>query len=217
MGDRSEDPNEFDIPVHEVNLKSFHIGKYLVTQKLWKSIMGEISNPSHFKGDNRPVEQVSWNDTQEFIEKLNKMTNRPYRLLTEAEWEYAARGGIKNRAYKYAGSNKLKDIGWYNKNSYGETKPVGLKYPNELGLYDMSGNLWEWCQDRYGGEYYQVCHQQGVVENPTGPKEGDNRVLRGGSWADDPWDCRVSARDGNDRTLRHNDVGFRLGLFPSQW
>ena len=212
MGSEKEDAFSWEKPIHGVKLDSFYIGKYTVTQASWKVVMEADNNPSHFKGDNRPVERISWDDTQKFIEKLNKKTGRSYRLLTEAEWEYAARGGVKNLAYKYAGSNKLKDIGWYEKNSYGETKPVGLKYPNESGIYDMSGNVWEWCQDRYSGEYYQACHQHGIVENPTGSKEGSGRVVRGGSWAINPQLCRVSYRFNYGPAFRSDDVGFRLGL-----
>ena len=148
--------------------------------------MGE--NPSYFKGENRPVEGVSWDDTQAFLKRLNDQLNLSgdsvYRLPTEAEWEYAARAG--NRL-KYAGSMDLEMVGWFLENSSIQTHEVGLKAPNEWGLYDMSGNVREWCQDWYGGsKYYQECKKKGRVKNPTGPKSGDNRVLRGGSWFLDP-------------------------------
>ena len=194
-------------PVHTVTLSDFYIGKYPVTQKQWKEIMG--SNPSKFAGcDDCPVESVSWNDVQKFIQKLNKKTGQNYRLPTEAEWEYAARGGAQSKGYSYAGSNNLDKVGWHKENSSGNTQAVGQKQPNELGLYDMSGNVWEWCQDWY--EEYSSEPQT----NPTGPLKGDYRVLRGGSWYDDPQDCRVASRTCNDPTYRDFSVGFRLVLSP---
>jgi len=137
-------------------------------------------NPSTFTGDNLPVEQVSWNKTQDFIKKLNQKTGKNYRLPTEAEWEYAARGGNKSKGYKYAGSNNINDVAWYTSNSNSKTHEVGTKLPNELGIYDMSGNVWEWCSDWYGENYYGSSPSN----NPKGPGTGDDRVLRGGSWDD---------------------------------
>ena len=162
------------------------------------------SNPSKFKGDNLPVEQVSWNDIQEFITKLNTMTGKTFRLPTEAEWEYAARGGNKSKGYKYSGSNTLDNVAWYTNNSSSKTHPVGQKQPNELGLYDMSGNVWEWCQDWYGS--YSSSSQT----NPTGPSSGSYRVLRGGSWYHFARICRVSYRLNSDPDDRYNLNGFRL-------
>ncbi len=132
MGSRDEEALDREKPIHFVSLDSFYIGKYLVTQEFWKAIIGSDNNPAHFKGNNRPAEMVSWGDTQKFIRKLNKNCRLNYRLLTEAEWEFAARGGKKSRGYKYGGSNNLNDVGWYGKYCPDETKPVGLKYPNEL-------------------------------------------------------------------------------------
>ena len=150
MGANEEDSEASDDerPVHKVTLSSYSIGETAVTQALWEAIMG--NNPSHFKGANRPVEKVSWDDCQVFIRKLNEKTNRKFRLPTEAEWEFAARGGNKGKNYKYAGSNIIDNVAWYHENSGNETHPVAQKQPNELGIYDMSGNVWEWCQDRYG-------------------------------------------------------------------
>ena len=171
MGGADQDAYDWEKPVHEVRVSSFYMSKYPVTQALWKAVMGEATNPSLFRGDKRPVESVLWEEVQEFIATLNKKTNQKYRLPTEAEWEYAAKGGIKNKDienyFLYSGSNKLKEVGWYRENSYMETKEVGLLRPNALGICDMSGNVWEWCQDWYGGsEYYQECLDKGLVENP---------------------------------------------------
>ena len=189
-------------PAHYVTVSDFYIGKYEVTQAQWRAVMG--SNPSKFKGDNLPVEQVSWNDIQKFITKLNTMTGKTFRLPTEAEWEYAARGGNKSKGYKYSGSNTLDNVAWYTNNSSSKTHPVGQKQPNELGLYDMSGNVWEWCQDWYGS--YSSSSQT----NPTGPSSGSYRVLRGGSWDSIAWCCRVSYRYGFNPDYRDDDGGFRL-------
>ncbi len=199
----------FEEPVHQVNLPDFYIGKYPVTQALWKAVMGEDQNPSEFKGDNRPVEMVSWQETQDFLKKLNQRTGRSYRLLTEAEWEYAARGGENRQGFEYAGGNKLKDVGWYDENSYGETKPVGLKYPNELGLFDMSGNVFEWVEDQWHNDYEKAPDDGTAWVDRS---EGSNRVIRGGGWSLGALGCRVSVRLNNDPSDRDSDVGFRLGL-----
>ncbi len=207
MGATAEQGNDAyydEKPAHRVTLSSFRIGKYEVTQKEWQAVMG--SNPSDFKGDNRPVECVSCNDCQEFIRKLNNLTARKFRLPTEAEWEFAARGGRKSRGYKYAGSNNIESVAWYDDNSSGETHDVGTKQPNELGLYDMSGNVWEWCQDWFGS--YGSAPQT----NPTGPSSGSNRVRRGGSWDFSAWGCRVSIRGDSTPGGRSYDFGLRLVL-----
>ena len=207
MGATSEqgsDAGYNESPTHSVTLSDYYIGKYEVTQALWQSIMG--GNPSYFKGDNLPVENVSWNDCQTFITKLNQLTGLKFRLPTEAEWEYAARGGNKSKGYKYAGSNTIGQVAWYNGNSSSKTHPVGQKLPNELGIYDMSGNVWEWCQDWYGD--YNSSSQT----NPTGPSSGSYRVARGGGCYNDATGCRVSGRDGGYPTDALNYLGFRLAL-----
>jgi formylglycine-generating enzyme required for sulfatase activity len=192
-------------PIHEVTISDFEISKYPVTQKWWMDIMGQ--NPSHFKGEYLPVENVSWKHVQDFLQKLNaRFPGMDYRLPTEAEWEYAARGGEKGAKdkYDYAGGNVLEELGWYSINSGGETHPVGRKKPNQLGLYDMSGNVWEWCQDWYGD------YPTGSQTNPAGPTSGSNRVIRGGSWNRDPTHCRVAYRSNVTPDLRNYCVGFRL-------
>ena len=189
-------------PTHNVTLSDYYIGKFEVTQELWKAVMG--SNPSNWKGDNLPVETVSWNDVQKFIEKLNQKTGANFRLPTEAEWEYAARGGNKSRGYKYSGSNNIGDVAWYTDNSGSKTHQVGTKSPNELGIYDMSGNVWEWCQDWYGN--YSSSSQS----NPTGPTSGSRRVGRGGSWGYNAKICRGSHRCNRYPDSRYYDLGFRL-------
>ena len=154
MGATSEqgsDAYDREKPAHQVTLSSFSIGKYEVTQEEWEAVMG--SNPSYFKGKKLPVEKVSWDNCQKFIRKLNKLTGKQFRLPTEAEWEYASRGGSMSRGYKYAGGNDLGSVAWYDGNSDNKTHEVGKKQPNELGLYDMSGNVWEWCQDWYWDWY----------------------------------------------------------------
>ena len=204
--EQSGDAYSDEIPAHRVTLGGYYIGKYEVTQKLWKAVMG--SNPSRFKGDNLPVENVSWNDVQEFIRKLNQLTGKSYRLPTEAEWEYAARGGGSSLVYKYSGSNNIGSVAWYRGNSGYGTHPVGSKSPNELGIYDMSGNVWEWCQDWYSSTYYS----NSPSKNPHGPTRGSDRVCRGGSWGLNSVYCRVSCRVEYSPDLRQNNLGFRLAM-----
>lgn len=184
--EQGSDADEDESPTHSVTLSDFYIGKYEVTQKLWATVMG--SNPSGSKGDNLPVDDVSWDDCQKFIAKLNQLTGKSFRLPTEAEWEYATRGGNKSKEYKYSGGNNLWQVAWYNDNSSGKVHPVGKKQPNELGIYDMSGNAWEWCYDRYG------AYSTSSETNPTGPSVGSYRMNRGGGWNGDTWTCRVSNR-----------------------
>jgi formylglycine-generating enzyme required for sulfatase activity len=193
-------------PVHDVTVSDFYIGKYPVTQRLWAQVMGE--NPSKFLGDDLPVENVSWNDVQEFIAKLNRQTGKKYRLPTEAEWEYAVRGGNRGKGYKYAGSDNIGDVAWYKGNSDYKPRPVGTKQPNELGIYDMSGNVWEWVNDWYGG---YAAEAQG---NPEGPSAGSHRVHRGGSCYSAARHCRVSLRYGHGPGHRDGDLGFRLAVSP---
>ena len=195
-------------PAHSVTLSGFYMGKYEVTQAQWKAVMG--SNPSRFKGDNLPVENVSWDDVQAFIRKLNQLTGKRYRLPTEAEWEYAARGGNQSRGYKYAGGNDISSVAWYDGNSGERTHPVGKKRPNELGLYDMSGNVWEWCSDWYDEDYYGNSPQN----NPQGPASGSFRVGRGGSWGHIAIGCRSAYRDDDALDYRSDALGFRLVLVP---
>lgn len=162
------------------------------------------SNPSDSKGDNLPVEQVSWDDCQVFIQKLNQLTGKQFRLPTESEWEYAARGGRKSRGYKYAGDNDIGLVAWYEDNSGNETHPVATKQANELGVYDMSGNVEEWCSDGYDG--YQSSSQS----DPQGPSSGSDRVGRGGSFFFDARYCRVSNREYYTPDFRTFDLGLRL-------
>lgn len=207
MGATSEQGKDAAVaekPAHQVTLSSFSIGKYEVTQEEWMSVMG--SNPSTFRGAKRPVENVKWGDCQAFISKLNELTGKRFRLPTEAEWEYAARGGNRSRGYKYAGSDNLGSVAWYTDNSGDTTHPVGQKSPNELGLYDMIGNVWEWCHDWYGS---YVSYSQ---TNPTGPSSGLDRVNRGGGWDDLIWHCRSSFRGSNSPSLRNDDIGLRLAF-----
>jgi formylglycine-generating enzyme required for sulfatase activity len=213
---------EDEKPAHPVRISGFYMGKFQVTQQLWEAVTGD--NPSDFKGKRRPVETVSWDDAQDFLKKLNarediqafiRQLDPPgteFRLPTEAEWEFAARGGIYNQGYTYAGSDRLKQVGWYEENSNNQTQEVGQLLANELGLHDMSGNVWEWCQDWFDNEYYEKCHKRGVVENPQGPDSGARRVLRGGSWFFNPVYCRSFYRNLNDPGLRSRNIGFRLVL-----
>ena len=188
------DCRENEYPIKQVRVESFYMSKYEVTQELWKQIMG--NNPSNFRpSDPRgkackkcPVESVNWFDVKHFIEKLNQKTSKNYRLPTESEWEYAARGGDKSRYTRFSGGENLKVLGWYYQNSHNKTHPVGSKKPNELGLYDMSGNIWEWCSNTYKGK----------------------AVVRGGSWVSYFWDTRTSVTDLLEKKKQRIDVGFRL-------
>ena len=198
--------NEYK-PIHSVTLTNdYYIGETEVTQELWEVVMG--SNPSRFKGAQNPVEMVSWEDCKTFINKLNSLTGQHFRLPTEAEWEYAARGGNKSQGYTYSGSNNLKDVAWYEDNSRSETHPVKTKAPNELGIYDMSGNVYEWCQDWYDGSYYENAPST----NPTSPASGSSRVLRGGGWNDSAWYCRSANRYCSTPSYASGDLGLRLAL-----
>ena len=200
--EQGSDANDDEKPTHSVTVSDFYIGKYEVTQAQWRAVMG--SNPSKFTGDNNPVEQVSWKDIQRFIKNLNAKTGKKFRLPTEAEWEYAARGGNQSKGYKYSGSNNISEVDWYKNNSNINTHPVGQKRPNELGIYDMTGNVLEWCQD-WKGDYSSSSQT-----NPTGPSRGSIRVLRGGSWLHPAGYCRVTNRGGDNPANRRTFVGFRL-------
>jgi formylglycine-generating enzyme required for sulfatase activity len=195
-------------PAHKVSLSDYYIGETQVTQALWKAVMGD--NPSFFEDDdNLPVEKVSWEDiVEKFIPALNRKTGHTFRLPTEAEWEYAARGGGKSKGYKYSGSDNIDEVAWYNGNSGRRTYLVRGKRANELGLYDMSGNVWEWCHDWYGD------YSSGTQTNPKGSNTGSIRVLRGGSWGTDTERCRVSYRYRGKPDTRSYGIGFRLVLCP---
>ena len=223
MGNPDRDRNDEyakDVP-HEVTLSSFYICKYEVTEALWTAVMG--SNPSKYpSGDNYPVEQVNWYDCQDFVEKLSELTGRHFRLPTEAEWEYAARGGQRSRGYRYSGSYALDEIGWhagnakrYSWSSLGDKKEVGTKKPNELGLYDMTGNVNEWCQDKHNDDYYR----HSPTTNPQGPDRStykDGRCFRGGSvWEDDKYDyLKVyhRPRGGMPPEEKYGHLGLRLAM-----
>jgi formylglycine-generating enzyme required for sulfatase activity len=191
-------------PVHQVTLSSYYIGETEVTQELWQAVMG--SNPSVYKGNRRPVENVSWYDCQIFVNKLTQLTGQQYRLPTEAEWEFAARGGNKSQGFQYSGSNNVGDVAWYGDYINTSTHDVKTKRPNELGIYDMSGSVFEWCQDLFGS------YSSGPQTNPTGASSGSERVSRGGSWNIKPWFCRVALRSNNAPDLRCGHLGLRLVL-----
>ncbi len=199
-------------PVHQVTVSTFYIGQTEVTQELWRAVMGD--NPSYFHGTYFPVERVSWEDCQAFIAALNELTGQKFRLPTEAEWEFAARGGNLSQGYKYAGSNDLSAVGWYSYNDSWElrgsgahgTHQVATRMPNELFLFDMSGNVHEWCQDWYGG------YTTSDLVDPVGPPAGTQRVYRGGNWYFDEWFCRVSFRNGLVPDYCSHGLGLRLAL-----
>jgi formylglycine-generating enzyme required for sulfatase activity len=210
MGDAFGEGSSNETPVHEVCLNSFFIGKTEVTQAQWRQVMG--GNPSYFFdcGDDCPVEKVSWNDVQNYLKKLNTLTGKNFRLPTEAEWEYAARSGGKQS--KYAGGDNVDAVAWYAKNSSKKTHPVGQKEPNGLGLYDMGGNVWEWCQDWYDPDYYG----QSPRNDPQGGASGSFRVNRGGSWGGADVNARTTSRYRNEPRDRYDDLGFRLVLTSGQ-
>lgn len=199
--------NTWEEPRHSVSLSNFRIAKFEVTQVQWRSVMGSDPPELHNKGcDNCPVENVSWNDIQEFLNKLNQITGKNYRLPTEAEWEYAARGGNRSRGYFYSGGSNLNSVGWHKDNSDLKTHPVGRKSPNELGLYDMSGNVWEWCSDWYDDNYYKNSPSR----NPQGPSSGSNRVIRGGGIFDFWFNHSVYRRSSRKPEFRGRAFGFRV-------
>ena len=204
--EQGSDAENDEKPVHRVTLSGYYIGRCEVTQELWEAVMG--SNPSYFNGAQNPVENVSWNDCQEFISMLNSLTGRTFRLPTEAEWEYAARGGNQSRHYKYSGSNNIFDVAWHDGDSGDKTHAVGTKTANELGIYDMSGNVIEWCSDWYGD------YRRRAQTNPQGPSSGSARVLRGGSWGGDARSCRVSFRNYGGPGGSFHAIGLRLVLVP---
>ena len=199
----------FEGPMHEVCVDDFYLSKYEVTQRQWLRLMGRTVSHFYFQGKSRPVEWVNWYDSQDFIRTLNRRSERTYRLPTEAEWEYAARSGGQNE--KYAGTNdeeSLEDFAWYRANSNGQTRFIGMKKPNGLGLHDMSGNVREWCSDWHGKDYYNYSPR----ENPQGPDNGEYRVIRGGAWGLPKGLARTTYRDAAKPNQRRNDIGFRLAL-----
>lgn len=207
-------------PVHSVTIsQDYYIGETEVTQALWKAVTGysPTSDGSQWSssygyglGDNYPAYYISWNDCQDFITKLNAATGQTFRLPTEAEWEYAAKGGNKSQGYTYSGSNTIDDVAWYSSNSSSKTHPVATKASNELGIYDMSGNVWEWCSDWYGS------YSSTAVTDPTGATSGSYRVQRGGSWGSDATYCRTAFRAVSNPASRGYYIGFRLCLSPSK-
>lgn len=212
MGAADDDSEAWDDekPRHKVTLDGYYMAETQVTQALWEAVMGY--NPSKFKGANRPVEDVSWNDCQKFLKKLNALTGMQFRLPTEAQWEYAARGGKRSKGYKYAGGNNLDSVAWWDGNSNDETHDVKQKEPNELGLYDMVGNVWEWCNDRFDDSYYANSPEH----NPQGPGSDYLRVLRGGSCYNDARNCRLSYRSYCGLDYRRGYLGLRLALLNLQ-
>ena len=222
--EQGSDAYDEEKPAHEVTLSTFSIGETEVTQALWQAVMG--SNPSKYNDNpQNPVERVSWDDCQEFVKKLSSLTGKTFRIPTEAEWEYAARGGSKSRHYKYSGGNFCSEVAWMWENSgdkplsgnwdgnkitsnHCKAHPVKEKFPNELGLYDMSGNVSEWCEDWYDKYYYKAS----PLSNPQGPLTGSNRIFRGGNWYEDAWNCRVSRRYYYTPNSRFSLLGLRLAL-----
>jgi formylglycine-generating enzyme required for sulfatase activity len=196
--EQGKDCDNDERPAKRMMIAPFYIGKYEVTQRQWRMVMGE--NPSHFNScDDCPVENVSWDDIQSFFNKLKELTGKSFRLPTEAEWEYAARGGRNMKATKYSGSNYVDNVAWYTKNSVTTTHPVGQNQPNELGIYDMSGNVYEWCFDNYT-----------IYNTAVDRRSQSLRVARGGSWKAYPWNNRVSSRYFGDQRCRNHDYGFRV-------
>lgn len=202
--EQASDAFSDELPTHKVTLSPFLIGKYEVSQTLWLAVMGE--NPSVNTGINLPVDNVTWNECQTFITKLNELTGKNFRLLTEAEWEYAARGGNKSKGYKYSGSNNLGDVAWYIDNSNNTSHAMGTKAPNELGIYDMTGNVMEWVSDWKGS------YSSGVQTNPTGPDSGTYRVNRGGSYGNVERLSRITNRNSIDPNMSSKTMGLRLCL-----
>ncbi len=216
---QSEETENDEFPVHNVQLDSFYIGECEVTQAQWQKIMGttiyqqrdkaDTSWPVYGVGDNHPIYYVSWEEAQMFCRELSALTGKTYLLPTEAQWEYAARGGKNSRNYEYSGSDDIDAVAWYRSNSGATTHPVKQKRANELGLYDMSGNVWEWCSDWYG------TYSSSMQNNPTGASSGQYRVLRGGSYGNNARLCRVSLRDYSTPSNRnYGDFGFRVVCLP---
>jgi len=209
MGDEVGDLISWSSPVHSVRVSSFYLAQFPLSQALWETVMEKNWPNLAFKGGKRPMERVSWDDVQEFLERLKVKTGYTFRLPSEAEWEYAARGGQYNQNCTYAGSKRVKEVAWYNQNSHEETKTLGRKFPNELGLYDMSGNVWEWCADDWH-DNYEGAPVDGSAWVDAG--RGSLRVYRGGSWFDDSRNCRSADRIAWYPDYRDGNLGFRLAL-----
>lgn len=222
MGANSDDPNgrDFEKPAHSVTIsKDYYIGETEVTQGLWQAVTGNSPTTDGSKwssdyglGTAYPAYYISYNDVTDFITKLNQKTGQQFRMPTEAEWEYAARGGNQSKGYLYSGSNNIEDVAWYESNSGGKTHSVKAKSPNELGLYDMSGNVYEWCADWSDETYYSVS----PASDPTGPASSSCRVARGGSWKFNATHCRTANRNWYTPSYRIYVIGFRLALSPSK-
>ncbi len=216
--EQQEEEADDEKPIHQVILSDYYIGRCEVTQGVWMAVMetsvGEQRDKENKEwplagvGDNYPMYYISWDEVQEFLAKLNQLTGKKYVLPTEAQWEYAARGGAKSKGYKYSGSNEIDDVAWYWENSEYSTHPVGTKAANELGIYDMSGNVWEWCSDWFG-EYTDATQT-----DPVGPVSGFGRVGRGGGWSINARRCRVSNRGSGYPSDCGNSLGFRVALLP---
>lgn len=204
MGCNDRDADESEFPVHDVTLNDYYIGETEITQKLWKAVMGY--NPSENVGDNYPVENVTWIECNDFINELNRLTGMNFRLPTEAEWEYAAKGGAASEKFKYSGSNRIREVACYYNNSKHNSCSVKSKLPNELGIYDMSGNVWEWCYDRYD------MYKREAQINPLGASVGIYRVNRGGCFYSGAIYCRNTNRNYNPQDTRNDYIGFRLAL-----
>ncbi len=225
MGATSEQqglkPSDDELPPHYVTLSSYYIGECEVTQAQWERIMGTSIYQQRDKayptnqnisdvGDNYPMYFISWEDAQNFCEELSRITGKNYMLPTEAQWEFAARESNNSSGSKYSGGNSIDAIAWYGSNSDERVHQVKQKRPNRLGLYDMSGNLWEWCRDWYDSEYYLYSEKT----NPEGPLSGEKRLLRGGSWKASDWSCRVSCRGRNVAHESFTTFGFRVVCIP---
>ena len=212
MGSTTGDSDE--APVHSVTIsKDYYMGETEVTQALWEAVTGYSPTSDGYSwsskdglGDNYPAYYISYEDVQSFITELNSLTGENFRMPTEAEWEFAARGGNKSKGYKYSGSNTIGDVAWYSKNTLSKTYAVKTKAANELGIYDMSGNVWEWCSDWYGK------YNSRAQTDPTGPTTGTNRVLRGGCWYNIASNCRYAYRNSSNPSYRFNFLGVRLAL-----
>jgi len=196
-----------EYPAHQVLLSAFYISRYQLTQDEWEIIMGE--NPSKFKGNRLPVTNVSWHDCQNFILRLNQYSGKTFRLPTEAEWEYAARGGRLGRNTLYAGSDRLDDVGWYDANAHRAPREVGLLTPNELGLYDMTGNVHEWCADTF---YRYSANVSGYEEDPIHHEGSLRRMTRGGSWLNGAGFMRIAQRCADNADMRSSTIGLRLAM-----